>query len=155
MKQFCLLFSILLGSSALATDLTGFAVYPSSDLKSYQAKLAPKMNDEKMAGAKLDNFGNHYTMITYREASGQAEIHEHLADLFVVQDGEATLVIGGEAVDAKTVSPGELRGSSIRGGERRKLGPGDIVHIPPGMPHQLLLDPGKHFTYFVMKIEAK
>lgn len=155
MKCLWLLCSLLLGSSALAADLTGFVVYRASDLKGYPAKLAPKINEMKVATANLDNFGNHTTMVAHREGPGQVEIHEHMADLFVVQSGEATLVVGGEAEGAKTVSPGELRGSSIRGGERRKLGAGDIVHIPPRMPHQLLIDSGQQFTYFVLKVETK
>lgn len=155
MKHLWLLCSVLLGSSALATDATGFVVYRASDLRGYRAKLAPKINEMKVATANLDNFGNHSSMVAHREGPGQVEIHQRMADLFVVQSGEATLVVGGEAEGEKTVSPGELRGSSIRGGERTKLEAGDIVHIPPGMPHQLLVDRGKEFTYFVLKVETK
>ena len=30
---------------------------------------------------------------------------------------------------------------------------GDIVHIPPKTAHQLVLEPGAEFTYFVMKVK--
>jgi transposase InsO family protein len=36
-------------------------------------------------------------------------------------EGSATFVTGGEAVDAKTTAPDELRGSSIRNEETRKI----------------------------------
>jgi hypothetical protein len=49
----------------------------------------------------------------------------------------------------------EIRGSSISGGERKSLGPGDVVQISAGIPHQLLLDAGRQFTYFVVKIDTK
>ncbi len=155
MKRGLLLFSLLLSSSAIAADLPGFVHYRGSELKAYEKKLGPKINAMKVATANLDKFDRHFTMIAHRQGPGQVEIHEHMADLFVAQTGEATLVVGGEAENAKTTEPGELRGTSIKGGERRTLRPGDIVHIPAQMPHQVLVDPGKQFTYFVLKVETK
>lgn len=155
MNRFGILIVLAFASAALAADPTGFVVYRAADLKGYRAKLAPKLNAMQFATEKLDTLGNHFTMVAYREGSGQVEIHEHMADLFVVVSGDATLVAGGEAAGAKATEPGELRGGSIRGGKRVPLGPGDIVHIPAGMPHQLFLDPGKKFTYFIVKIEGK
>lgn len=155
MKYRPLLFSILIASSAIGAELPGFVLYRGSDLKAYGKKLAPKMNEMKVASASLDKFDNHSTMIAHREGPGLVEIHEHMADLFVVQGGEGTLVVGGEAENAKTTEPGELRGTSIKGGERRRLSAGDIVHIPAKMPHQVLVDSGKQFTYFVLKVESR
>ncbi|MDE3180214.1 MAG: hypothetical protein KGM47_11230, partial [Acidobacteriota bacterium] len=62
------------------------------------------------------------------------------------------LVTGGRLVGSKTVGEGELRGASIAGGHRQELAKGDIVHISPNTPHQLLLASGKTFTYFVIKV---
>jgi quercetin dioxygenase-like cupin family protein len=33
-------------------------------------------------------------------------------------------------------------------------GAGDIVHIPAGIPHSLLVPSGKHITYVLLKIPA-
>ena len=55
-------------------------------------------------------------------------------------------------VDGKTTAPGETRGPAIKGGTEVKLGPGDILHIPAKVPHQMKLDPGKQVTYFVTKV---
>ena len=76
-----------------------------------------------------------------------------MADFFVVESGEATLVVGGQVVGGKTTAPNEIRGPKINGGERRKLAAGDIVHIPVKAPHQLLVENGKQFTYFVIKVQ--
>ena len=76
-----------------------------------------------------------------------------MTDFFVVQSGEATLVVGGEVPGAKTTAPHELRGPKINGGERRKLVAGDVVHIPANTPHQLLVEKGKQFTYLFIKVE--
>ena len=67
--------------------------------------------------------------------------------------GGALLV--GEMVNARQTEPNETRGDSVKGGERKKLVPGDVVHIPTNMPHQLLVENGKRFTYFVIKVKAK
>ena len=64
-------------------------------------------------------------------------------------------MVGGTVADPKTTAPHEIRGSSINGGDRKTLGPGDVVHIQAGTPHQLLVDSGKQFTYFVVKIDVK
>jgi mannose-6-phosphate isomerase-like protein (cupin superfamily) len=107
------------------------------------------------SSVKLADYGSSNVSISHREANGIPEVHAHMDDYFVVQSGEATLVIGGEVVNAKQTEPGETRGDSIKGGERRKLTAGDVVHIPTDLPHQLLVDNGKLFTYFVIKVKAK
>ena len=69
--------------------------------------------------------------------------------------GEATLVVGGTIPGGKTTAPNEIRGPSVQGGEKKKLGPGDVVHIPSKTAHQLLVDNGKQFTYAILKIDEK
>jgi mannose-6-phosphate isomerase-like protein (cupin superfamily) len=135
-------------------DVPGLVIWSGAELKGYGKKLAPKMNEKKVASERLASFGNHLAMIAHREADGEAELHETQADIFVVQVGAATLVVGGEMVDGKTTGPGEVRGPSIKSGERKPLGPGDVVHIPAKIPHQLLVPAGKEFTYFVIKVDT-
>lgn len=90
-------------------------------------------------------------MLGYRDKTGDAELHANAADIDVILNGEATLVTGGTLVDAKTTGHGEQRGTSIQGGNRQPLHTGDIVHIPAGTAHQMLLPPGGSITYFVIK----
>jgi mannose-6-phosphate isomerase-like protein (cupin superfamily) len=73
----------------------------------------------------------------------------------VVESGEATLVVGGTVVNPKTTAPHEIRGPSIKGGEKKSLAAGDVVHIPVKVPHQMLVESGKQITYFVVKIDAR
>jgi mannose-6-phosphate isomerase-like protein (cupin superfamily) len=146
-KKFLFLTFVTVGLSQ-AVD-----IYSVRDLKAAEGKLAQKK--EPFASQELARYGNHYTMLAYREETGSSEVHEHEADFFVVQQGEATLVTGGKVVNPKTQKPGEIRGSSITGGERHALATGDIVHIPAGTPHQLLIEKGKPFTYFVVKVTGQ
>jgi uncharacterized RmlC-like cupin family protein len=132
----------------------GFAVFSAAELKAQGKRLATKLNESKSASDSLGKYVNHSILIGRREASGQAELHETQADLFVVQEGEARLVVGGTIEKPAVQSPGEIRGTTITGGVTRSLKPGDIVHIPPRVPHQLLLEPGAQFTYFIVKVDS-
>lgn len=73
-----------------------------------------------------------------RGSPGLAEIHSKDTDIIYVLSGSATVVTGGEAVNAKTIEPNELRGSSITGGHSQRISAGDIFVIPNGVPHQFM-----------------
>ncbi len=104
--------------------------------------------------SKQGRSSNHSLGISHRDKNGVAEVHEKQTDIFVIQSGSAVLVVGGQAIDPKTVSPGEIRGSGIRGGVRKNVSAGDIVHIPAKMPHQFFLNPGQEITYFTVKVDS-
>ena len=46
----------------------------------------------------------------------------------------------------------QLLEASIKGGTEKKLAAGDVATIPAKVPHQVKLDAGKAFTYFVVKV---
>jgi mannose-6-phosphate isomerase-like protein (cupin superfamily) len=154
MKKMALVVTMLAAMPLMAAAPAEVSIWTAAELKAQGEKLAPKMNDKKVATERLATYGNHFTMIAHREADGEAEIHETQADFFFVQTGTATLVFGGEVPGAKTTAPNERRGASIKGGERKTLSPGDVVHIPARIPHQLLVPTGKEFTYFVIKVDT-
>ena len=143
---------LLAGFALPAGDPPGFYLWKSAELKGFSKTLAPKINDKKMASQALGNFANYTFNIAQREASGEAEYHATQADVFFVQSGEATLIVGGELVDGKTTAPNEMRAASINGGTEKKLAAGDVVTIPAKVAHQLKLDAGKQFTYFYVKV---
>ena len=101
----------------------------------------------------MEKYPHHYTMLAFRRRDGGGELHQNFADLFYILDGHVTLLTGGEVVDAKTTAPGEIRGASVKGGTGQELKAGDVVHIPAGMAHQMLVPAGSTVTYFVVKIE--
>lgn len=86
-----------------------------------------------------------------REKAGQSEVHDLDTDIIYVLDGTATMVTGGQAVDAKTTAPFEHRGSSIEGGETRQLKKGDVIIVPKGTPHWFKQVDGT-FLYYVVKV---
>lgn len=105
------------------------------------------------ASETLDKYPHHFTMLAFRSHSGGAEQHQNFADLFYIVEGKVSLVTGGTIAGVHTTGPGEIRGTSVQGGSTQELKAGDVVHIPAGMPHQMLLPPGGTLTYFVVKIE--
>jgi mannose-6-phosphate isomerase-like protein (cupin superfamily) len=138
-----------------AADPPGFVIWKASDLKTEEKKLAGKMSDKHVASETLQNFGNHYTMLAHRDGDGEVEVHDKMADVFYIVSGEASLIVGGTVVGGHTSGPGETRGTSITGGDKKTLGAGDAVHIPAKVPHQMLVANGKKITYFVVKVEEK
>jgi len=72
-----------------------------------------------------------------------AEIHMEWTDVIYIQKGSATLVTGGKLSNdttPKTFPDGRpfnetKMGSSIIGGESRRVSVGDVVVIPAGTPH--------------------
>jgi glc operon protein GlcG len=85
-----------------------------------------------------------------RDGPGEAEVHTHDTDVFYVLSGGAEFVTGGELVGERNDGNGEWRGNAIKGGETRRLGTGDIIVIPAGVPHwfKQVDDP---LIYYVVK----
>jgi mannose-6-phosphate isomerase-like protein (cupin superfamily) len=103
---------------------------------------------------QIADFPNDSFLVVHREADGPPEWHETQADVFFVQSGSATLIVGGMLVNGETVAPHEKRNGTIQGGVPKKLSAGDVVRIPPRVPHQLLLEGAHEFNYFVVKIKG-
>ena len=110
---------------------------------------------DAFASRSLGKYSNHYFLLAHREETGSSEVHEHEADVFVIESGDATIITGGKLVNGHATAPGEIRGTSVEGGERHTLATGDVIHIPAGVPHQLLIAKGKPFTYFVVKVTGQ
>jgi mannose-6-phosphate isomerase-like protein (cupin superfamily) len=134
----------------------GFEHWTADSLKQIDQTLKAEAgkNAHHVAVQRLGDFPNDLFMLSRREADGIVEWHETQADIFFVQSGSATLLVGGTMVGGETVEPHEKRNGTIQGGIRRKLSAGDVVRIAPKVPHQILLDGAQNFTYFVVKVKG-
>jgi len=134
--------AMLLGcSAAMAQDAGGITVWP---------KGVPPGGIKERA-----DFGDHLLEISHRESDGRVELHKVKADVMVIQTGTATLVTGGEVIDPVATGPNEIQGSGIKGGVKHEVGPGDVIEIPAGVPHQFFVAPGTQITYLVVKVVKK
>jgi mannose-6-phosphate isomerase-like protein (cupin superfamily) len=127
-------------------------VFSSSELHSQLAQLADQAKAKGSSGSTLGDYKSHALKLSERTTSGGAEIHAHFDDVMVIMEGKATLITGGTVVDPHTGSDGETKGPSIRDGISQTIGAGDIVHVPAGTPHQLLIPQGTTFSAFVVKV---
>ncbi|HVH25437.1 MAG TPA: hypothetical protein VM818_01715 [Vicinamibacterales bacterium] len=73
------------------------------------------------------------------------QVHETTADLWIVTEGTATAVTDGKFVAGDT--------PSIREGVRRTVRAGDMLYVPPGVPHNFVEVKG--FRAFLIRFDTK
>ena len=117
----------------------------------YLRKLAKFGNGS--ASETLRESPQHAVVLAFQDRTGDAELQRGFANLIQVLAGVGTLVTGGILIKARTIASGELRGDSIEGGTRQELRAGDVVHIPAGIAHQILVAGDKSITFLMVRIQ--
>jgi mannose-6-phosphate isomerase-like protein (cupin superfamily) len=95
------------------------------ELATLQAEFGD-MKAQKRASTRLVDGGTYSMNARYLTGAEAAQIHKTITEFYFVRDGSATLVTGGAIVN-----------NAIRGGVERVIKPGDVVFIPPGVPHMI------------------
>jgi mannose-6-phosphate isomerase-like protein (cupin superfamily) len=152
MKLVPILAVTVLAVPSFAQTASNAQVFSGDDVAAQLTTLVQAAKPSGSSGATLGDYQSHSIKLSVRTASGGAEIHAHFDDIFVVTEGKATLITGGTLLHAKTASDGETKGSSIEGGKSETIAKSDIVHIPAGTPHQLIIAPGEVFSTIVVKV---
>jgi mannose-6-phosphate isomerase-like protein (cupin superfamily) len=127
-------------------------IFSGKDVTSQLAALVQKAKASGSSGATLGDYRSHAIKLSVRTTSGGAEMHARYDDIFYVTEGKATLVTGGTVANPKTGSDGETTGTGIQNGKSQPIAEGDIVHIPAGTPHQLIIAPGSVYSSIVIKV---
>jgi uncharacterized protein GlcG (DUF336 family)/mannose-6-phosphate isomerase-like protein (cupin superfamily) len=121
---------------------------------SHQAKVSFVPRDAVDAGfrkdANLVSEAGFRVNASRRDGPGEAEVHLGDTDIFYVLQGHATVVTGGQVVQPRNLSATEVRGAELSGGEERRIGKGDVLTIPRGVPHWFK-QVDAPFTYYVVK----
>jgi len=143
---------LLLVLPLVGAEPAGYKYWSAAELKSL-AKPLPNKANATTSSENMGDFGVDHALMIHRDGSGSAELHETESDLMVIISGKGELIVGGTMRDGKTTAAGEVRGPSIDGGTHQKLSPGDIIHVPPKTPHQVLVDAGTQITYFTLKVK--
>jgi len=94
----------------------------------------------------------HRPEVRNRTQAPNAEQHEGVTDVYFVVAGSGTVTVGGTIDNKRIGRPGEYTGA-IGGGKPFKLQAGDILDIPPNMPHATVPDAGG-MTYVLMKVNV-
>jgi len=109
------------------------------------------VSDAFKKGDVLVNKPEYMVHASHRDGNGMAEVHTEDTDIIYVLEGAAVFVTGGDVVDPKTVSDGEIRGTAVRNGETRTISKGDVLVVPNGVPHwfENVFGP---LNYYVVKV---
>jgi mannose-6-phosphate isomerase-like protein (cupin superfamily) len=94
-------------------------------------------------------------VLAQRREAGAAEYHDHTNHVFVMVEGEATLVVGGTMVDPKRTAPDQMRAPSLQGGTAYHMSKGDVITIPARTPHWFKEVPTKTVAYYAVNIESE
>jgi len=92
-------------------------------------------------------------ILAQRRGSGEVEVHETTNHVFIIVEGEATMVTGGTLVGARNTAPGQIRASDVQGGQVHHLTKGDVITIPAKTPHWFKEVPTKTVAYYAVNIE--
>ena len=89
------------------------------------------------------------------DASQFAIIHPLSIEIYQIVEGSGTLVTGGTlALPLTDSAPDLVRSMSIKDGESRRVGKGDVVVVPPGTPHWFSQIDGS-ITYLEARVPVK
>lgn len=126
-------------------------LWSAQQLAGIDQNAVSKLNPQRHLGTErlLDA-----AFIAFRDASGDAELHQNAADLILVRSGAGAVLAGGNMTEAKSTAAGEMRGKSIEGGTKYPIAAGDMLYIPPNLVHQFWMEPGQSFTALVIKLAA-
>ncbi len=105
-----------------------------ADITALMHKQPP---DRNSLGQTFLTDGPYKVNMEHRVAGAGGAVHEREAERFYVIDGAGTFVYGGKLVDEKRTNESNLSGTSISGGETRKVSKGDWFMVPAGVPHQV------------------
>ena len=147
-------------------------IIPNGDLDNIVKGITSAVGDvaARVLPTSSGNVGTY--IIHYEPAKVPADpvrgsYHSEITEIYVVLRGEASLLLGGQLDNAAEQDPngngaktlfGPGAGGVMKGYETRKIGPGDVVVIPPGVPHQtgevlskldlltIRIDPNKKIT---------
>ena len=139
------------GPAAAPPAPTGKAGYfANSDLQNIWKDLEARqiLNKRVLEG------GSHSINIRIVRPTDEPLVHANSLDIWLVSAGSATAVTGGQLLDMKKRSNSDdAAGTSIKGGVEQPLKAGDVLYVPPGVPHGFKDIQG--FRAFLIRFDTK
>ena len=146
---------LLLIAPSFAAEESTFAQWTTVAIGQREALLMKSVAADHSSRETLADYGDHRFRLLYRDADGAPEQHDKIVDVVMIHSGEGSLMMGGTMAGKKgNATTGEYLGTALTGGQLHQLAPGDILHIPAGIPHSFLVPRGKHITYVLLKFPA-
>ena len=145
-----------------ATNATTATYVTTAEIDAALQKMPPTSTTYDKPIKTVDTGAYKVTIVILRRIPGKTPdsslLHDRVTEVYQILTGAGMFETGGTLVDGKPVDlTSEAAGPSVRGtiqgGESRRMGPGDVVVIPPGVPHRFSKLEGT-ITYLVTRIEA-
>jgi mannose-6-phosphate isomerase-like protein (cupin superfamily) len=146
-----------------ATDISN------ADILATVAKTASApVSDQQLKVASINGEYNVGVGVVHRAKTEGRDVgfgieHSEITEIYHVISGTGTFVTGGTIENAKEVPADSpvvkvLNGPSsgngkVIGGQSRKIGPGDVVIIPPNTPHWFTDIPTDQIVYLVVRVD--
>jgi mannose-6-phosphate isomerase-like protein (cupin superfamily) len=143
----------------IATDIT----------RAEFATVLKSMNPDGVSDQqiKVVDIGTYNVAVGILHRSGKTKqnaiAHANITEIYYVLEGAGTFVTGGTmtgatpaAADGSTVKilvGPSTNGSGIQGGQSRRIGPGDVIIVPPGVAHWFSAIE-KDLDYLVFRVDA-
>lgn len=125
------------------------AYYSHGDMETIWKDLEAKQvnNHRVMEGGKYS------INVRIVKPNSTALTHVTGADIWLCEAGSAVAITGGTLVNAKKPKGDNIAGASIDGGTEQTLMPGDILYVPPGVPHTF--KDMKGFRAYLIRFDVK
>lgn len=163
--QKALVLSLLLAgvAGAQAVDV------PNADIQAMLRKVAAqRVSDQQMRVVSINDEYNvgvgvvRRAKTSGRDAGGGID-HSQITEVYHVMEGTGTFVTGGVILNQKPFAPDSqvvkvlngpsTNGGPIEGGVSRKVGPGDVIVIPPNTAHWFSEITSDQIVYLVVRID--
>ena len=164
MKQLSILAALaaLVCSTAAQAASAPAAIVSGGEVASAMAKADPKIDPYLKTLLNGPMPGTHLSvdMLKRLKPEGHGLVHDRVTEIYEIKEGRGVLLSGGELVnptplplrpDTMTIGPSR-QSLTLKGGSKHPVGPGDIVVIPAGTPHEFDSIDG-HITYLVIRVD--
>jgi mannose-6-phosphate isomerase-like protein (cupin superfamily) len=146
-----------------ATDISNAEI-----LATVQKTASAAVSDQQI---RVVNFNGEYNVgvgVVHRAKTGGRDIgfgieHSQITEVYHVISGEGTFVTDGTIENMKetpadspvvtTLNGPSSGGGKVIGGRSRKIGPGDVVIIPPNTPHWFTEITSDQIVYLVVRVD--
>jgi mannose-6-phosphate isomerase-like protein (cupin superfamily) len=147
----------------IATDIS------SAEIQSLVQKTASeRISDQAIRVLSINGEYNVGVGVVHRAKTSGAQAgggieHSQITEIYHVIEGSGTLVTGGSMDNLSEFPPDHpvvtvlngptTRGGPIQNGVSRKIGPGDVVIIPPNTPHWFSEITSDQIVYLVVRVD--
>jgi mannose-6-phosphate isomerase-like protein (cupin superfamily) len=146
-----------------ATDISNTEI-----LSTAQKTASAPVSDQQIRVVSVNNEYNVGVGVVHRAKTAGRDIgggieHSQITEIYHVISGNGTLVTGGtienpketpaDSQVVKVLNGPSTGGGPVQNGSSRKLGPGDVVVIPPNTPHWFTEITSDQIVYLVVRVD--